>query len=438
MVVVGANVAGACAARHLAERGLRVALLERQAREELGSRSCGDGIERFQFEKLGLEVPKGDFIMREVPVAYLNSPDRRSRFRGVAAGIAIDRYSLNQQLMEEALGAGADLFDGTQVRGPLVEDGAVRGVLTRDVVTGGTSRMGASLTVDATGWRGQLRRQVPSGWPIAEEVPLHETAIAYRDERRRKHPVDDLLVEATFDFEIAPQGVYWYADRSETMVNVGVGMQRTPGVPNPKRVVRERVVPVYPGLEDTEVIRASGGVIPNRRPIDCPVANGLVAVGDSACQVNPVSGSGIGASMYASLILAEVVATALESTDAPTTADLLPYATRYHRGYGRDQAAFQVVRSTLQSLTNSQLNRLMATDTLSEDDLVTAVRTGKLTLSFGRKLRTATKLIGEPGLIRRLVRMQKGMEAVRDHYAQYPVGLEGLDRWRQQATRLFR
>ncbi|NIS21479.1 MAG: NAD(P)/FAD-dependent oxidoreductase, partial [Thermoplasmata archaeon] len=110
------------------------------------------------------------------------------------------------------------------------------------------------------------------------------------------------------------------------------------------------------------------------------------AVGDSACQVNPISGSGIGASMYASLILADVAAAALESSDAPTTTHLLPYATRYQRGYGRDQAAFQVVRSTLQSMTNSQLNRLMATDTLSEDDLVTAARTGKLTLSFGRKL----------------------------------------------------
>ena len=437
VIVVGANVAGASTARHLADRDLHVALVERQDRDRLGARSCGDGIERFQFEKLGLDIPQGDFIMREVPVAYLNSPDRKARFRGVAAGIAIDRFGLNQHLLAEAVEAGAELLDATQTISPVVEDGAVRGIRAKARGSDQAVEMRAPVTVDATGWRGHLRHQVPAGWPIAEIVPDGETAIAYREERRRSEPIEDLMVEATFDFDIAPQGVYWYADRSETLVNVGIGMQRSPGVPNPKRVIRERVLPLYPGLGGTEVIRAGGGVIPNRRPIDCPVADGIVAVGDSACQVNPISGSGIGASLYASHIVAEVIARALEVSRSPTAEELLPYATRYQRGYGRDQAAFQVVRTTLQSMTNHQLDRLMGTGTLSEDDLVTAVRTGKLTLGFGQKLRTATKLLGEPGLIRALLRMQRDMEAVRGHYSEYPGNMDGLEGWRVRAARLF-
>ena len=47
VVVVGANVAGASVARHLAERGLRVALVERQIGPDVGSSSCGDGIDVF-------------------------------------------------------------------------------------------------------------------------------------------------------------------------------------------------------------------------------------------------------------------------------------------------------------------------------------------------------------------------------------------------------
>jgi flavin-dependent dehydrogenase len=251
-------------------------------------------------------------------------------------------------------------------------------------------------------------------------------AIAYREERRRRGPVKDLIVEATFDYDIAPQGVYWMADRSEILVNVGIGMQLHKGVPNPRRVIRERVIPIYPGLEETQVIRSGGGIIPNRRPIDCFVAPGMVAVGDAACQVQPMSGSGIGASMYASRLAAETIAVALESTPRPTTEDLFTYPVAYQRS-----------RTSLQAMTNAQMNRLMASNVVSEEDLVTAVRTGRLTLSYGAKLKAAAKLIGEPRLIRALARMQLRMEAARDLYTMYPSHLEGLADWRREVSNLF-
>ena len=436
-IVVGANVAGACTARNLSQRGLRVALVERQPGPEVGTRSCGDGIERYQFEKLGIKVPRGEFILREVPVAYLYSPDRRTRFRGFGAGIAIDRFPLNQHLLAQAVDAGVELVDSTEAQVPLLEDGRVVGIQYRSRHGGDSGRMHAPVTVDATGWRGQLRRAMPADWPIAEAIPTHETAIAYREERRRGEPVDELLVEATLDYEISPNGVYWMADRSETLVNVGIGMQRVPGVPNPRSVIRGRVLPLYPGLEGTEVIRSGGGIIPNRRPIDCPVANGLIAVGDAACQVNPLTGSGIGASMYASDLAAEAVTVALEATRTPSTEDLFPYARSYQTGYGRDQAAYQVLRLALQALTNDQLNRLMGSDTISEEDLVTAARTGKLALSFGAKMKAATKLMGEPRLFRALARMQRRMEAARQLYSNYPEHPEGLEGWRARGARLF-
>ncbi len=424
-------------ARDLASRNLRVALVERQPAGEVGSRSCGDGIERFQFEKLSVPIPRGEFILREVPVAYLSSPDRKARFRGMAAGIAIDRFSLNQHLLSEAIAAGAEVVDGTEAQLPLVEDGRVTGVQVRTRDGGDLSRLTAPVTVDATGWRGQVRRAVPRTWPIAEVVPTHETAIAYREERLRREPIEDLMVEATFDFDIAPQGVYWYADRSDRLVNVGIGMQRAPGVPNPKAVIRDRVIPLYPDLEGTEVLRSGGGIIPNRRPIDCPVADGLIAVGDAACQVNPLSGSGIGASMYASELAAGAVVVALETTRQPRAADLFPYAHSYQTGYGRDQAANQMLRVALQGLTNAQLNHLMGSNTISEEDMVSAARTGRLTLSFGAKVKAATKLISDPGLVRALVRMQRSMEEARSLYAEYPGDMGGLPEWRSRAARLF-
>jgi flavin-dependent dehydrogenase len=437
VIVVGANVAGVCTARHLAERGLDVALIETQPVPEVGSRSCGDGIDVFQFEKLGLPIPRGDFILREVRVAYLCSPDRKTRFKGPSAGIAIDRFALNQHLLALALDSGVRMYDATDALAPTVEDGRVTGIVHRSRTSGEGGSMRASVTVDATGWRGKLRSAVPTGWPISEVVPPHETAIAYREERMRREPVDDLHVEATFDFDIAPRGVYWYADRTSTHVNVGVGMQRVPGVPNPKVVIRDKVLPLYPGLKGTEVIRANGGVIPNRRALDCPVANGMLAVGDAACQVNPLSGSGIGSSMFAAQLIAETVPVALEGSRTPTAEDLFPYARTYQRSYGADQAANQVLRSSLQAMTNAQLNRLMGSDTISEEDMVEAVRSGQMALSFGAKVKAAAKLVGDPGLIRSLTRMQRRTREARQLYQEYPESLNGLEEWAKRSAKLF-
>jgi hypothetical protein len=96
-----------------------------------------------------------------------------------------------------------------------------------------------------------------------------------------------------------------------------------------------------------------------------------------------------------------------------------------------------VLREALQMLTNDQLNRLMGSDTLSEEDLVTAARTGKLALSFGDKMKAATKMMGDPGLVRALARMGRRMEAARQLYCEYPEDLRGLEGWRDRATRLF-
>jgi flavin-dependent dehydrogenase len=437
VIVAGGNVAGASTAINLASKGLRVVVVERRSSTKIGSRSCGDGIERYQFENLGLPIPKGEFLLRNVDRAYLNSPDRKVRLRGETAGIAIDRFGLNQYLVQQALDAGVQIIDRVEVTGPTIEDGYVRGVHCRPLRGGDAFKVLAPVTVDATGWRAQLRQAAPAEWPIAEVVPKNEMALAYREERRRPEPVEELLVEATFDFEIAPQGLYWVADRTETLVNVGIGMQWVPGIPNPRTQIRNEVLPKYPSLVNTTEIRSGAGVIPNRRPIDCPVGPGIVAIGDAACQVQPLTGSGIGASMYAAGLLAEVVTVALETTKTPSTNDLYAYGHRYHTTYGIDQAANMIFRMSLQALTNAQLNRLMSAHIVSEEELVSAARQGRLELSFGKKLKAATKLMGEPRLIKALTRMQSDMESARDLYSRYPEDPVGLTTWRREAKELF-
>jgi flavin-dependent dehydrogenase len=142
--------------------------------------------------------------------------------------------------------------------------------------------------------------------------------------------------------------------------------------------------------------------------------------------------------MYAARLAAEGMAKAIESTSTPGLEDLFPYAHAYHSTYGGDQAANQLVREFLQSLSNAQINRLMASRILSEEEVVSIARNGRLDLSFVDKLRVLGKLIGEPRLIRGLSRLRNDMETAKRLYSDYPVDHMELDGWSKRASAVFK
>ena len=121
----------------------------------------------------------------------------------------------------------------------------------------------------------------------------------------------------------------------------------------------------------------------------------------------------------------------------PDLEDLFPYAHAYHTTYGIDQAANQVLRTSLQSLSNAQMNKIIGSRIVSETEFLAAVKTGKLDLGFKGKVRAAAKLLGEPRLARALIRMQSNMEGARRLYAEYPEDPSQLPAWRKRTGRLF-
>ncbi len=55
VLVVGAGTAGCLAAKTVAEAGLKVCLVERKRREEVGEKVCGDALGEHHLKTLGLE-----------------------------------------------------------------------------------------------------------------------------------------------------------------------------------------------------------------------------------------------------------------------------------------------------------------------------------------------------------------------------------------------
>ena len=78
-IVVGAGTAGCLAAKTIAEKGLKVCLIEKKKREEIGEKICGDALGEHHLKFLGLEKPTGGELEAKIDGIKIYSPRRKHR-----------------------------------------------------------------------------------------------------------------------------------------------------------------------------------------------------------------------------------------------------------------------------------------------------------------------------------------------------------------------
>ncbi len=150
MVVVGGRCAGAPLATMLAQRGMRVCLLDKSRfpSETLSThviQPCGVGV----LDRIGLL--DGILAAGAVPLTRFTFVSDGARMEAVIDGlfsqpsISMRRVTLDRLLVDGAVAAGVDVRTGIRVTGLLREDGRVAGV------TVGDERISARLVVGADG-----------------------------------------------------------------------------------------------------------------------------------------------------------------------------------------------------------------------------------------------------------------------------------------------
>lgn len=132
VTIVGAGPAGAVAALVLARRGHRVRLLDRARfpRPKL----CGDTLNPGALALLGTVADTAPLRAAGLSLdgMRLSGPGGaqvEGRYPPGVAGLSIRRCDLDAWLVARAVAAGATFDDGVLVRGPIVVDGAVSGVV---------------------------------------------------------------------------------------------------------------------------------------------------------------------------------------------------------------------------------------------------------------------------------------------------------------------
>ncbi len=438
VVVVGANVAGSSISYHLVKNGLKVAFLDLLANDQIGSDSCGDGLDVHEFKRLGLPVPEGEFVYGDVIRGKVIAPDGRSELAAQGKIKAVHRFHFVQYLKDRAVDNGAELIAPARAIAPIIKDNFVVGIRFRYLTNSNkTQELTCNILVDASGLNASIRKQLPKDWWISEVVNKSDIAVCYKESRYFEKPLKNKFIHGYFTSEIAPGGFYWIATRSTRYVNVGLGINYQYMPLSPKKQLYTKILPKHAFLNRSKVIWHGGGLVPRRRPLNCMVGNGVLAAGDAAVMVNPMSGGGIGPSVFAGKIGGMVITEAC-SQDNYSINTLWKYNFNYQTRYGPIQAGNYILRKIIESLSDGQINVLLGAKLFTEQEIIAVIENGKLEMGFLTKLRKLGKLAKHPKLLLKLRALYKDMGQARKLYFEFPEDINDFLSWRKRTRKFFK
>jgi digeranylgeranylglycerophospholipid reductase len=438
-IIVGAGTAGCLAAKTVAEKGLKVCLIEKKPQSEIGEKICGDALGEHHLKFLGLEKPTGGELEAKIDGIKIFSPDENTVFTIADKdfiGYLLNRRLFGQWVLKKATDAGASLQDNMNFRSPIIEKGGVVGVTAKNMKTGKVTELHSKVVVDATGYFGMVRKQLPAEMGIERDLDHLDVEACYREIRQLKQETENTrYCEIYLNQKASPGGYIWVFPKGGARVNVGIGAIMRPNYPNPKEQLYKTTLgkPMY---ENSLVLSAGSWFDPVRRPLDNMVGNGIMLVGDAASLVNPIHGGGIGPSMLSGYFAGQQIAEVL-SKGEPTKEALWGYNKRYIDTYGKKQGTLDIFKMFLLSCSDEDLNYGMNEKLMTEDDVLKAGMGDDFHLNITETAKRVFRGLRKVGFLNKLhstVVMMRGLSA---HYNTYPTSPTGFEPWRAQTIKLI-
>lgn len=327
VVVVGAGPAGSSVAYHLATMGIDVVVLEKA--EFPRDKICGDGLTPSAVHELalmGMDTStwtrnRGLRVIGGGHTIEMEWPDQKSL---PGYGMTRARTRLDHDLVLRAVGAGARLYEGCTVTGPLTDgNGRVVGVTARTGKGSGAREVAvrARLVVDAGGVSARLATSL--GIEKSRNRPMGVAARTYfRSPRSDEEWMEshlELWDGRPGESNLLP-GYGWIFPMGDGTVNVGLGSVSSTARATtlPYRQVFAQWTAHLPEdwgfTPDNQITPLRSAALPmsfNRTP---HYTEGLLLVGDAGGMVSPFNGEGIAPALRAGRLAADAVAQALSRT----------------------------------------------------------------------------------------------------------------------------
>jgi len=439
VIVVGAGTGGCMAAKTIAHAGYDVCLIDRKKQENVGEKICGDALGKHHFDNLGLNYPTGKELERKILGLKIYSPNNETVFQVTEKelfGFILNRRLFGQRLLNDATNAGATLLEQTHAIEPILESNYVTGILAKDLKTEKKLKFSSQVVVDASGFSAVLRKKLPEKMGIDTKINKEDVVVCYREIRKLKKQIpEEEFLELHLSQKVAPGGYCWIFPEHGERVNVGLGLAMLEGFPNPKTQLYNHILS-KPLFEGSSLISGGTWYDPTRRPLDCMTGNGIVIVGDAACQVNPIHGGGMGPSMTGGKLAGETIIEALENGNV-SQKGLWMYNPRYMEWYGAKQAGLDVFRIFLQQLGDDNLDYGMKYRLITEEDLLKASMGEDINLNITEKTRRALRGLGRISLLKKLREAANLLKKVKTIYLNYPTSPEDFEEWKRNVRELF-
>lgn len=349
-IVIGGGPAGLVAARGIASKGFRMAVLEKE--RHLGVKPCGEGVSRQTLEDSSIP-PAGDFIAQEIKGALVYAPNGKSvSIEGEAgAGYILNKALFLQHLASEAIEEGADILMNHAVVDLERKDGLVK-VKTR----GG--ELETNLVLGADGFASTVSRRF--GFEKSGErelIPLIQYLMVNCNLN------DQQTTEFYVGREVVPLGYAWIFPKGDRKANVGVGVRGSPVKPYLDRFIRE-----HPEIfAKAKVIGIEGAPITIGGLLDSIVDDNIMLVGEAAGQVIPLTGGGIHSGIAGGQMAAQTAVDALEEENF-SKGRLMSYPRRYDEHWGSRIRNSLKARRVMERLSDDELNELA--DLLDSKDIL--------------------------------------------------------------------
>jgi digeranylgeranylglycerophospholipid reductase len=356
VVVVGAGPAGSMTAKWATKSGARVLMIEK--RQEIGSPvRCGEGISRGWLDSVGIRLDAKS-VAWQVKGAKIVAPNGKSfylseKMAGNEVGLVLDRVFFDKLLAKDAVKAGSDLMLKTSAVGLIKKDGKVAGVKIKSF--GETEDIKCGCVVGADGFESQVGRWAGINTSLA---PRDITSCF----QYRLTNIDQEYDYCEFILgSKAPGGYIWRFPKDKDTANVGLGIQLTK-LKDPAEVKKylDKYIQGDPRLRKGRPLEMVSGAVSICAPIDKTIGNGILLVGDSARQIDPITGGGISNSCRAAKVAGEVLGKATKERDFSERS-----LQRYEKGW-RDILEDHLYRNwmakeKLVTLSDDTFNKIIAT-----------------------------------------------------------------------------
>ena len=444
IMIVGAGPVGIYLGWQLSKKNISVIIIDKDTRENTGSKMDQFHLETMVFEKYEIPPPiegSDEFITNFQWTSYYGPYGKYQQVMNYPVTAMRFQFFI-QRLIKLAEADGVKFQFSSTYIDPIIKDNFLVGVNVK--VENEILKYFGKLIVDSTGTSAIVRRTLLDNFGV-EKFKIEDDEKMYVIQRVIQWKNPDEPHPGTGKYEESISWLYyktWVAPHFLANANIFGGGQ--PGsYENQESATKIFLQEVpFPPYEILEVHKATTAY---RRSPYSLVGNGFLCIGDSACMSKSFSGEAIESSWNASLIAIEVIQNALELNLKMSKENLWQINFRYFRDQGAKLAALLAQIPSAANTTKKDVSHMFKHNFIfSGRDFTSMWKKLELEIGFGRMIKIIGLFLW--GLITRqfsrkalstMLKYMKISGKIRKHYENYPKNPKEFNNWIEIAENLW-